>query len=324
MKEILFIHQGPHPVHGGFASTITSNWKRYGDHYSEIFKNLLKSLFDDDSPDVIFCEGGLGLPYAVLKKMRNHNINIVLLSADTLFYDLPQMNFLLRKIVEFLLSYVDGIIAISDLNSKLAQNHLPDIPIYTVYPYGNNNSFETNSNLDSNKLLFIGNKEFCKRFDLLVDAVKLLNLKEKKFELYLIGSCVEEVKEDFEWLHKEGVKRDLKPYFADCSLYVHPADFDSCPVTVFEAMSAGMIPLITENVGEAMILQQNGLEKLILKSNDPPKLAADILKIYKKDKQWKDRISRCCKKISEEFNEKSQNAAFFRAFNRLLEELVEK
>ena len=28
MKEILFIHQGPHPVHGGFASTITNNWKK--------------------------------------------------------------------------------------------------------------------------------------------------------------------------------------------------------------------------------------------------------------------------------------------------------
>ena len=47
------------------------------------------------------------------------------------------------------------------------------------------------------------------------------------------------------------------------------ADFDSCPVTVFESMSSGLIPIITENVGEADILNDKGLECLVLKNNQP-------------------------------------------------------
>ena len=154
-----------------------------------------------------------------------------------------------------------------------------------------------------------------------MEAVQLLNLKEENFELYLVGSCVDKVNEDFSWLHKEGIKTDLKPYFQNCSLYVHPADFDSCPVTVFEAMSTGMIPLITENVGESSILKDHNLEELIIKSNEPSKLAEYILNIHKKDNNWKYAISQRCKEISRSFNEESQNSEFFKAFNKLLDEL---
>ena len=87
-------------------------------------------------------------------------------------------------------------------------------------------------------------RESCKRFDLLVDAVEILNKKGNEFSLYLVGSCIDSVNVDFPWLHKEGFQQNLDKYFKKCSLYIHPADFDSCPVTVFETMSSGMIPII--------------------------------------------------------------------------------
>ena len=190
-------------------------------------------------------------------------------------------------VVKFLLSYVDGFIAISPLNKKIASNYYPDKPISFVYPYGSNNSFQINCDLNSKNLLFIGNQESCKRFDLLVDAVEILNKKGNEFNLYLVGSCIESVNADFPWLHKEGFQKNLDKYFKNCSLYVHPADFDSCPVTVFETMSSGMIPIITENVGEADILIDNGLEYLVLKDNNPKTIADKILEIHNRDEKWK-------------------------------------
>ena len=67
---------------------VTKNWYRYGDNHLGIIKNLIISLFDRSSYDIILVEGGLGLPHAVLKKIKNSKTKIILLSADTLLYEL--------------------------------------------------------------------------------------------------------------------------------------------------------------------------------------------------------------------------------------------
>jgi len=321
MKKILFTHQGPHKVHGTFAETVTKNWYRYGDNYTEIIKNLIKSMFDRARYDIILVEGGLGLPHAVLKKIKNPKTKIILLYADTLLYDIPQMNILKRKTVQLLLSYVDGFIAISPLNKRIASNYYNEKPIYSVYPYGSHNNFEIECNLDSKDLLFIGNHEMCKRFDLLVDAVKILNDDGNKHDLYLVGSCIDKIAEDYPWLHKEGFQENLDNYFKKCSMYVHPADFDSCPVTVFEAMSSGLIPLITENVGQSDILNKNGLKSLILENNEPETVAEKILEIENEDKKWKENISLKCKEISSSYNEETQSKKFKKIFQELIKDI---
>ncbi len=321
MKKILFTHQGPHQVHGVFAETITDNWYCYGDKHSEIIKNLIKSVFDSSRYDIILVEGGLGLPHAVLKKIKNHKTKIILLNADTLLFDLPKMNPPKKLVVKFLLSYVDGFIAISQLNKKIASNIYPHKPISYVYPYGSNNRIQINCDLNSKNLLFIGNQESCKRFDLLVNAVEILNKKGNEFNLYLVGSCVDSVNADYPWLHKEGFQKNLDKYFKNCSLYVHPADFDSCPVTVFETMSSGMIPIITENVGEANILNENGLECLVLTDNNPKTIADKILEISNRDEKWKTNISIKCKEISSKYDAKTQSKEFKKAFQEVVSQL---
>ena len=321
MKKILFTHQGPHKVHGTFAETITKNWYYYGDNQPEIIKNLLKSVFDRSTYDIILVEGGLGLPHAVLKKIKNPKTKIILLYADTLLYDLPDMSMIKRKTVEQLLSYVDGFIAISPLNKRIASQYYHNKPISYVYPYGSNNHFEIDCDLESKKILFIGNHEMCKRFDLLADAVKILNDKGHEYNLYLVGSCVFRVDADYPWLHKEGFQENLDKYFKKCSMYIHPADFDSCPVTVFESMSSGLIPIITKNVGEADILNDKGLECLVLKNNQPEIIAEKILEIEDHDIKWKKNISQQCRQISTEYNKESQSKEFKRVFNELIEKI---
>ena len=73
--KIQFIHQGPHAVHAAFAETITQDWKYYGNNRNEIIKILIKSIFEDNEKyDIIFSEGGSGLPMAALKKLNILNL----------------------------------------------------------------------------------------------------------------------------------------------------------------------------------------------------------------------------------------------------------
>jgi glycosyltransferase involved in cell wall biosynthesis len=104
-------------------------------------------------------------------------------------------------------------------------------------------------------------------------------------------------------------------------MYIHPADFDSCPVTVFEAMASGLIPIITKNVGESDILDDNGLECLILENNQPEIIAEKILEIGDHDEQWKKNISLHCREISSEYNKESQSKEFKRVFNELIKKI---
>ena len=154
----------------------------------------------------------------------------------------------------------------------------------------------------------------------MVKAVKLLNKEKRKFNLYLVGRCESTVKENYKWLYKEGfVKpKSLKSYFKKCSIYVHPADFDPCPVSVFEAMSAGMIPIITKNVGQYDIFVENGLNELVLEDNSPEAIAKKILDIYKKPKFWKRKISLKCKKIARNYRKEKQAKLFKKKFYKLL------
>ena len=104
-------------------------------------------------------------------------------------------------------------------------------------------------------------------------------------------------------------------------MYIHPADFDSCPVTVFEAMSSGLIPIITKNVGEADILTHEALECLVLDNNQPEIIAEKIVEIGNHDKKWKKNISLHCKEISSNYNKETQTKEFKRVFHKLIKKI---
>jgi glycosyltransferase involved in cell wall biosynthesis len=86
-------------------------------------------------------------------------------------------------------------------------------------------------------------------------------------------------------------------------------------------MSSGLIPIITKNVGEADILNDKGLECLVLKNNQPEIIAEKILEIEDHDIKWKKNISQQCRQISTEYNKESQSKEFKRVFNELIEKI---
>lgn len=318
-NKILFVHHGPngpHAVHSAFASSITSEWVFAGDNYLEILLKLFNAL-KNNNYDAVLCEGGWTLPYGLVKKFLRPSLKIVLLDNDTFFYIWLNSK-IKRYALKFLLSWVDSIIAVSDLNKRMGSMAFNG-PIYKVTPYGVNNHFDINCDLQSKNVLFIGSDGPYKGYDLLVEALRIVNNKDDDFHLYLLGDCSKKVKEDYQWLHKEGFKRNLRRYFKKCSIYVHPAEFEAFGVVALEAMSAGMIPILTNSTGSSEILKRNNLDFLILEDNNPKNIASKILEVYNKPLSWKKEISKECKMISSQFSEDLQVKKFKEAFKMALE-----
>jgi len=86
-------------------------------------------------------------------------------------------------------------------------------------------------------------------------------------------------------------------------------------------MSSGLLPIITDNVGESDILRENGLDCLILNGNQPDKIADKILEIHDKDHKWKENISQRCKAISRQYNEETQTKEFKKVFSNILDDI---
>ena len=62
-----------------------------------------------------------------------------------------------------------------------------------------------------------------------------------KYNLYLVGSCVSKIEAEYPWLHKEGFQENLDKYLKNVQCIYILLILIPCPVTVFEAMSSGLI-----------------------------------------------------------------------------------
>jgi len=317
MKKIAFIYQAPHPSHAGFAKSINAKFIHYNPHNFFSFLVPIQSLFRSyliKKYDVLFLESGACLPLASYTKMVKKNIKIVLLVMDPLFYNLFSIK---RNFLFFLIKkYVDGIIVVSKYMKQLVKKSF-DCPIRVAYPYALKTYEDIKPRLNNKNILFVGHARRTKGYRKLIESFKLLKKRDRDWSLYLVGECSKDIKEMSDGLYIKGKVQKMDPFFSKCSLYVHPADFDPCPVSVWEAMSAGLIPIVTKNMGNAEILKENGLGNLILEDNQPHTIVNKIEEIFNSPKKMA--ISSLCRRIALDFTKEKRTKLFKIEFLKLLE-----
>jgi len=310
--------KSPHPVHLTWAKSVCKYFIRTPMKTGIAHVLSLFSRFDVTKipyNDVLLLESLYCLPFARRYKKRvNPKTKIISIIADTSFWK-KKMTLSRRVYYKLYLDYVDGFIAVSEKIKKDIQEYI-ERPVEVVRPFlvHKYNKRKTEFN---KKILFIGNEVKEKGFLKLVEAMKFL----PKFELFLVGNCYKAVDKIPKNVHVEGRVKSLNPYFNECSFYVHPADFDPYPVSVFEAMYAGLIPIITKNVGQAEILKKEGLNELILENNKPETIAEKILEIENKSVTWKKTVSKRCKEIAERYTKEKSVKEFKKAFKKLLNKI---
>lgn len=324
---ILYVTTTPHPCNKKLVSSVTKNFfylKNYGipKNIPTISLPLIGYLnsFRLPSSDVYLCEGPAELYpiYYKIKREGKVNKKVITMVRETTFFYFNKMPKFKQKFLMKLYSINDGFIADSELSKRYLQMYF-NKPTEIAYPFALQTFFDVRPDLDKKGILFIGNDALNKGFLELVKAFKILRDMDSEWNLYLIGSCYKSVKEEFDGLHKIGETPNMKKYMKLCSLYVHPAHFEPFGISVLEAMSAGLIPIVTKNTGASEILYDVD-SNIILNDNKPNNIAQKILDVYNYDREKKVDISKRCRKIvKQNFTENCRVKAFKKSFHRLIE-----
>jgi glycosyltransferase involved in cell wall biosynthesis len=164
-------------------------------------------------------------------------------------------------------------------------------------------------------LLFIGHEPEEKGYKYLVRAMEFL----PDFELFLVGSCCKNVKTKKKNVHLEGRVPSLKKYFERCSIYVHPADFEPFGVAPLEAMYAGLIPIISKDVGLGEMFDRKLAGLLVLKSNDPQEIAKKVREIY--NLKNKAQIIQKCRDLAKGWTKERSLKLFKKSFSDVMSKI---
>lgn len=297
----------PHYVHKTWAMSICNSIVKTPMGIGKFDINIIP-----DS-DLLIIESLYCLPFAKKYKKKNPNCKIVAMVADTSFWK-KRLSLGRRIYYKLYMDAVDGFIAVSNRIKTDIKSYI-NKPVVVVRPFLVN---KHKKKLVFNKnILFIGNDSIEKGFNYAIEAVEKL----PEFELFLVGTCSKKAKKvENKNIHIEGKVTSLKKYLDKCTYYIHPADFDPSPVVVWEAMYAGLIPIVTNDIGQSEVFTGR-LGKLILKNNQPETVRAKILELDNLSKTQKKAILKNCKKISVIYTEKNSVKDFKKSLNKLLQDL---
>ena len=306
--RVVYIYDLGHYVNNAFANTVAS--ARSCSRFLGIspppllqIPMALVSQFRVPAADIYFLEGGACLAVGVFKKMLT-GAKIVLRNGDPLFYTLRSLPPYKREVLKFMIRRVDGILSDSKLSKKMARLYTR-VPNEVAYPYVNVGRFlPVKPNLRSFNLLYLGVLNEFKGVDILVDAFELIKKEFNNSTLYLCGKFLGSRKLETKIRRAEGVSAlGFHPVpqeiMARCSVYLNVARVEPFGINVLEAMCAGLIPIVSENVGAKEVVRE--LDPSLVVSLDPAEIAKKVAKVFRMPYSKKVGLSRRAKKLASRF-----------------------
>jgi len=289
--KIAYLHGrfGPHIMHGRLAKAIGAEFQKI-DHYKKwndgprskffliyawfynafAFKNV--KSFD------YFLVSGTHFSPIIMKLFRlNKQQKLIVHLGDETMYFLHTNWYgkIMKKALIWALNHYDALFCEGQMAADLARLNGISVPkIYTTYlgvPNERMNNLQKNQpNLSSNHLVFIsagprGWRTYYKGLDFMIKAFDAAFNKEKSLEFTIIGEWDDDVQEALyqhcsdeckKAIHFIGRTNDIGRYLKEGSMYFHIARGDAFPTVVLEAMSAGLIPMVSEWTGSKEVVGQ--------------------------------------------------------------------
>ncbi|QCC47201.1 glycosyltransferase family 4 protein [Halobellus limi] len=227
-----------------------------------------------------------------------------------------------RLIRRFIRSYVDGVLAVSDLVKSTVEQFAPGLPVEVVYPYVQPDMVEAldgvTPNLGSNHAVTVCEGRDHKGVDLLVEAWSQVREQIPDATLHIVGSGHPEKYESTPGVTVRGFVDDLGDEYGKASLYVHPARADAFGVTVTEAMRAGVVPLVTRTTGAYPIVREVSPDMVV--ELNVESLADGVIRYFEQSDNVRQQWSKQAIKGSKPFVEDKM----IRKFKNWLRTLLEK
>jgi glycosyltransferase involved in cell wall biosynthesis len=115
--------------------------------------------------------------------------------------------------------------------------------------------------------------------------------------------------------------QELPKILSNCSVYIHPARFDTFPIAVIEAMAAGLIPVVTEMTGTKDLVRLVSPSLVI--PIDIDAISTKIIEILSMDNDKKEILSKKAKQVAEEWSLKARKM-FLRKTMKALHEVIKE
>ncbi|PUA31618.1 MAG: hypothetical protein B7O98_08960 [Zestosphaera tikiterensis] len=264
MKIAYFAYEHIHPGHLLWLYVLGRNANT-----SLIYVNrsMIYDIIDRGRYDVGISEGLKSTSYALLLKtmLKIRRLYMVALSPAIISWKFLTLSKL-----------VDGIIAVSSLVKSVIREYEYEGPIYVLHPSPPDLAefLLIKPNLKEPNICFIGAPIYVKGFDRLPSLIKRVRNSIPQARLIVIGGELNsEGVMSFGWVSR----RELKKLLSMCSVYVHPARFDASPISVLEAMAAGIVPVVTPATGMSGIVSKVD-PSLVVRFDEMPNRVVELLK----------------------------------------------
>lgn len=214
--------------------------------------------------------------------------------------------------------YVDEIIAVSEnLKELMIENYKISPEKITLLPNGspsakvNENKYNSRRTLGMPENIFnigiIARLDPVKNHKMLLDAIYNIVKNKLSVHLWIVGSGKEKEK-----IEKETKRLEIEEYVSllgernDVPIILNALDClvlssfsEGFPVTILEAMSAGL-PIIATDVGGNREIIKNGRSGILVKSNSSEELAKAIISLMK-DRKLREKIGLTAKQQFEKY-----------------------
>lgn len=332
------LYQDPHPSHRGFAEAVGADLVDYRGFAPRPFGDSLLADVTNGlrypSYDVYLVEGSRPL-YAALVHRLTHRTRLVYLCADHGLYELGRQDFAGDSFVKSLVGRfgrpfgrvvgtvgIDGVVAVSAFAAAFATDALGPVPSTVAHPYVQPELYDAlesvDPTLDENIAVTVGRGERYKGIDLLVGAWPRVRDRHPHAELHIVGRGHPDSYGDTPGVEVCGYVEDLPTTLESASLYVQPSRVDTFPVSVLEAMRAGLPPLVTETTGTRSEAER--IDDSLVVGPTKPALAQGVSAYFDLDVDARRVLSRRASERGATFDPDSRKEAFRSAFAELLEE----
>ena len=322
MKTI-FLNNAPHPAHGLWANSIKAQFidDRVEKYTFKNFSRLLKSFNTiikiPHNTDFVLCESASQLLTGFIWKFFHRSKKLGLIVSDPKYYHMWKMLSFKKKLYVWMLSYVDIFVC----SSELMRGYLPDScksRSFVVPPHFIKERYNgIKGNLNKKNIIFTARICLEKGVDHLVEVFLQVKKTFPEAKLYLLGSSSYipgqgDLRRQLESRKLKDVfftgHIDTRPYIKQCSLYVNLAFFEPASVSVLQAMSTGIVPIVNQNVGNKTYVEMISKDLVV---NSDAEARRMIIKLWS-DRKLLNKYSKKAIRVSKSYPNEKESVKMFK------------
>jgi glycosyltransferase involved in cell wall biosynthesis len=320
-NSVLFLYsKGAHSVHRGWAEAVDADFMEVEPGWKGFLQPRSLKI---RKYDVVLCENSYSMRLAAFHKALGADFHLSRLIATATYYNRDKKDEGLKGGL-WAAKKADSAIAISKWVKKYAEKYF-DCKIKVVNPFVTENKYEDLAELDyksgTGNILLVGThrrKEGSRKgLDYLEKAVSILEDKGYDIKAKTAGNSGEAIGYSSN-VEDQGYvdHRKFLDLFEESELFLQPSRTDGWSVAVVEAMRSGTPPIVSENTGSKVLVEE--VDENLVHELSAESLAESIEYFLDLSDDEKMELSEKFREISEEFSPSEKKKKFRESFQKLV------